>query len=169
MIPFAVLKVLPWRHIAGAVAVVAVVGSIWLHGRGAGKDAVQARWDADKAQAALDHAAALGRVLQAQKGILNSMEQARRERRNEEDRIRGIHAAIVDSLRDRPEGRAASGVPDAAATGTGCTGAGLARPDAGFLAGYAADAARLQSALAECRSGYQATRERLDEVNAASR
>ena len=169
MIPLAALKLLPWRHIAGAVAVVAVVGSIWMHGRSAGKDAVQARWDADKAQAALDHAAALGRVLEAQKGILNAVEQARRERRNEEDRIRGIHAAIVDSLRDRPEGRATSGVPDASSAGTGCTGAGLARPDAGFLAGYAADAARLQSALAECRAGYQAARERIDEVNDPSR
>jgi hypothetical protein len=66
---------------------------------------------------------------------------------------------MVGSLRERPEGRVQS-CPVYTDTGApaGCTGAGLARPDAEFLAGYAADAARLEATLEQCRAAYEAVR-----------
>ena len=71
--------------------------------------------------------------------------------------ITAVHAAELERLRNRPAVRAADRPGEAAspaATGVGCTGAGLAGPDAGFLAGYAADAGRLQAELARCTAAY---------------
>jgi hypothetical protein len=46
-------------------------------------------------------------------------------------------------------------VSSSAGNVVGCTGEGLARPDAEFLAGFAADAARLQAAYDSCRKAYE--------------
>lgn len=77
---------------------------------------------------------------------------------HEKNRIAADLRVALDGLRNRPERPASSGgaVPEGASDGVGCTGAGLARPDAEFLVGYAADAAGLQSALAACQSAYSA-------------
>lgn len=58
--------------------------------------------------------------------------------------------AALERLRNRPER-----LPEAArGSCAGATGAELAGRDAAFLAGYAADAARLQVAFDACKSGY---------------
>lgn len=55
MIPLAFL---PWRLILPALAVLALLGGAWFHGRSSGADAVQANWDAERvAQAAAAEAA----------------------------------------------------------------------------------------------------------------
>lgn len=90
-----------------------------------------------------------------------------RENQNIDSRFR----IDFDGVRHRPEARSDGGdVPQAGASeaGTGaagCTGQGLARPDAQFLAGYAADAARLRLALAECAARYEAARQAIERVN----
>jgi hypothetical protein len=67
------------------------------------------------------------------------------------------YRTLVDSLRNRPEIRDTKRdtVPDSTGDVVGCTGAQLARPDAEFLAGYAADAERLQAAYNSCRQAYE--------------
>jgi hypothetical protein len=165
MIPL-ILKVLPWKHIAAAAAGAAVIGGIYLWGYGAGKDAVRADWDKERITTAQKHAEAVERVLASQQAIQSMLDQARRDRKHDEDRINRLHAAAVDSLRDRPE-RPAGGVPDAAGSGgiaSGCTGANLYREDAAVALGIARDADLVRAALAECRAGYQAARERLGQV-----
>jgi len=85
-------------------------------------------------------------------------------RKSKDDQIKNISsrlAATLNSLRDRPE-RPASGLPQNSTVGGVCTGAGLARPDGEFLAGYAADAARLQSAYETCVRSYNAARKALE-------
>lgn len=91
-----------------------------------------------------------------------SLAQAQEKRNVEVARINSNHAAVVDSLRKRPERivtvtrSEVSGTP-AACTGT--TGAELARGDAEFLAGYSADAAKLETALNQCEAAYNALRQ----------
>lgn len=84
------------------------------------------------------------------------------EKRNVEiARINKRHAAVIDSLRQRPERKVPDSnheVPGATPACTGTTGAELARGDAEFLAGYAADAARLDAELTKCEAAYNALR-----------
>jgi hypothetical protein len=60
-------------------------------------------------------------------------------------------------MRTRPE-RPSGAVPQAPSTCFGLSGAELARGDGEFLAGYAADAARLKAALEQCKAQYNSLR-----------
>lgn len=94
-----------------------------------------------------------------ERALLDALSVAKQEHTREIQRINIKHNSVVDSLRNRPESRAGiGGVPQTATAGVGCTGAGLARPDATFLAGYAADAAKLNEALLLCRKAYDEIR-----------
>lgn len=96
----------------------------------------------------------------------NSRLSALLEKKNEENAVteRKLNDTLVQ-LRNRPERTTNStGLPTAAEAGRGCTGAGLAGPDADFLAGYAADSARLQSAYNECTARYEDVRQKLQEL-----
>lgn len=146
-----------------ALALAALLGWSHLTAYQAGRDRVQARWDVAKASEAQQRASDLEQALATQRGLQAQIDTLRREARNEVARINRNHALALDGLRNRPQARAtdSSGVPPAAGSGVGCTGQGLARPDAEFLIWFARDAARLQSALDQCRAGYQAAQERL--------
>ena len=145
---------------AVTVLACAAVG-VWSYrtGHASGAARVQAKWDAERAA----HARALIAVIEERDRATAAMaartEALKREYKRETDRIAADRDRLLASLRDRPE-RPAGGadMPDGAASGAGCTGAGLARPDAEFLVGYAADAERLQSALATCQAAYDAVR-----------
>lgn len=138
-----------------ALAVALTFGSL-LYGFVKGEAHVQAKWDAARiaaeTKATKDRADQLKREMSLQRLADTRLEEGKREA----DRIRNKYDAALDGLRQRPEGRADTGTPEAPSASVGCTGKGLARPDAEFLAGYAADAARLQSALSECRAAYRA-------------
>jgi hypothetical protein len=147
-----------------ALAIACLLGWTHLTAYKAGKDRVQARWDVAKASEAMQRASDLEQALATQRGLQTQIDKLRKDARNEVARINRTHALALDGLRNRPEARASdtAGVPPAAGTGIGCTGQGLARPDAEFLAEFSADAARLQAAFDQCRAGYQAAKERLD-------
>jgi hypothetical protein len=98
---------------------------------------------------------------QREKALTEALDKQRLERRREIDRITAEYRRTLDSLRERPDRPSDGGVPEGAAAGVGCTGAGLAGPDAAFLAGYAADAARLQLALDQCKAAYDAVRQHM--------
>jgi len=121
-------------------------------GKQSGMSEVKALWDSDRLAIAEAQAEERMKARQREQALQVLVDRQRKEHQNEVRRIVREHAALTDSLRDRPETRAsAGGVPEGSDAGTaGCTGAGLAGPDARFLAGYAADAARLQSALRAC-------------------
>lgn len=103
-----------------------------------------------------------GRVARAKEAdYVGKLAKAQESRNVEVARINRKHADTVASLRQRPERLAtfASEVPSAPAACTGSTGAELARGDAEFLAGYAADAAKLEAALNQCEAAYNALRD----------
>lgn len=103
-------------------------------------------------------AEAANREIEAQ--AVRSLAEAQEKRNAEIARINSNHAAVVDGLRKRPE-RAAprSEVSSAPTACAGTTGAELARGDAEFLAGYSADAAKLEAALNQCEAAYNALRQ----------
>ena len=90
----------------------------------------------------------------------NKLAQAQETHNVEVTRINRKHAAIVASLRNRPERPAAPAgeVPSPTPACVAATGQELARGDAEFLAGYAADAASLEAALNQCEAAYNALR-----------
>lgn len=148
-----------------ATALACAVGGAWLYRTGFTKGAasVRAEWDAERAAQLAALAEQQMKARQREKALTDALEQQRLERRREVDRIVREHQRIVDGLRNRPEARASDGgVPEGAAAGVGCTGQGLARGDAEFLAGYSADAARLQSALNACQAAYDEVRRALN-------
>lgn len=127
----------------------------------AGRAVIRAEWTAQRLEDSQRHAEELEAALAAQRALQARIDQIMKDNRHEIARINRAHTAALDGLRQRPEARSDAVMPTPAGATAGCTGAGLARPDAEFLVGFAADAARLQSALNECRSRYQAARESL--------
>lgn len=85
-----------------------------------------------------------------------SAEKARVENMREINQINARHSAVVNSLRNRPE-RAKDfkpGLPETPSACSGVSGAELARGDGEFLAGYAADAKKVEQALQQCINQY---------------
>jgi len=84
--------------------------------------------------------------------------QAEQEKINAQAQARAAGAASLNSerMRQRAERRIspAGGVPEAAATCAGSTGAELSRPDATFLIGIAQRADEQRAALAACYGAY---------------
>lgn len=118
---------------------------------------VQSKWDAEKAV----QAKAIITLIEAKDAenarLADLATKIRKEKQRDLQTADARYRAELERLRSRPEERAGgeSGLPDTAAAGTGCTGAGLAGPDARFLAGFALDAARLQAAYDECKAKYE--------------
>lgn len=75
-------------------------------------------------------------------------------------RINDRHAAAIASLQQRPDRKPAnpSGVPSTSPTCQGATGAELSNRDAIFLAGFAARADEVRTALGACYKAYDSLR-----------
>lgn len=124
---------------------------------------VQSSWNLERAATAQAQAEELMKARQRESALRDLADRLRKEKRDEANRLAREYAADLERLRDRPEARAGTGgVPEGAAAGVGCTGAGLARLDAAFLTGYAHDAARLQLALDTCQAAYDEVRRSLE-------
>jgi hypothetical protein len=98
--------------------------------------------------------AAQSKARQIEQQMQTKADKIQKEKLNAVKTANAKYNALIDSLRNRPETRA-DGMPEGADNAVGCTGAGLARPDAEFLAGYSADAAKLQAAYNSCRQAYE--------------
>ena len=150
-----------WTKVTIALTTLALIAGsaafVYNKGKRSGMQQVQTLWDSEKLVMleAIQTQALLAQARQAE--IDQQVAQARRNQREASNRIAQLERDLFNSLHDRPEARAGTGgVPEAADSGVGCTGQGLARSDASFLAGFAADAARLQSALTTCTAAYRA-------------
>ena len=142
------------------ITVIALASGLWAtytHGEEAGRARVQQLWDQDSARRAVRIADAQIILRATEHALIEESAIKLRAKNDELARTRRVLGAELERLRNRPEVRAADrpGEPaDIATTGVGCTGAGLARPDAAFLAGYGADARRLQLEFDRCRAAY---------------
>lgn len=133
-----------------ACIVFAIAG--YSNGKEAGSNAANLKCESDKLQRANEYASELQQARKKSEVLQASADRLRKEKANEIKRIAIGYQSAIDGLRDRAETRAGpGGLPEAPSDGAGCTGAGLARPDAGFIAGYAADVARLQAEFDLCR------------------
>lgn len=143
-----------------AAGVIAFTGVVGWKAYNAGQDEATQRltsiYVAEKLETQKAVNAELMKARQREKELLAVMKQSSQEYNNEIQRVTTKHDNIIDSLRNRPITRTDSdrGVPESTSTDTGCTGKGLARPDGEFLAGYSADAAKLQAALNSCKERY---------------
>lgn len=148
-----------------AVAIVVVLALFGLsaYSYRAGKAAVQQEWDKEKAAIAQAHMEEMQRARQREAELQATIDKQTEAYKNDLANIAADYQRVVVWLRDRPAVRAgAGGVPQGSAAGVGCTGAGLSRGDAEFLARYAADAARTRKALDQCVRQYEEVRQALE-------
>ena len=150
----------PWVILAFVLAVGAAAGGGYYQGNTAGRAVVQQAWDKEKAE---QYAAYAKGQEEARKREQEMQQAADKLRREKDAEIRDINAratALTNSLRDRQERPAKDGsMSGAARSCSGASGAELAKGDGEFLAGYSADAARLQAALDQCVKQYNAARQ----------
>lgn len=93
-----------------------------------------------------------------ERGLVDTIHRIKKEADFEKQDLVSEYELVIDELRSRPSARASTdsdGVSETPSSDLGCTGAGLAQPDAAFLAGYARDAATLRIALDQCVSAYE--------------
>lgn len=151
----------PWLIIAFLLTVAAAAGGGYYKGNNAGRVEVQQAWDREKAE---QYAAYAKGQEEARKREQEMQATADRLRKEKDAEIRNINArstALANQLRERPERPTQDGsVSGTTRSCAGASGKELARSDGEFLAGYAADAARLQAALDQCVKQYNAIRNR---------
>jgi hypothetical protein len=149
------LKILAAAATAIAISSAGIAWFAHSKGRASGMSQIQMLWDAERAVQLAAQAEAEMKARQTEQALQAAINRIKQEKTREAIKLANDYAAVVDSLHDRAETRAGDGgVPEGAVLGVGCTGQGLARPDAEFLAGYARDAGRLQLALNVCRQAY---------------
>lgn len=118
------------------------------YGHQHGAAGVQAKWDTEKAATATAQ-----RTKEAE--LQAGMDKLRTEKNRETAKLRSTVAALTDSLRNRPERPAVPSSTSAGDGATGCTGAGLYKPDGEFLVGESARADQIRLALITCQKAYQ--------------
>ena len=151
----------PWVILAFVLAVGAAAGGGYYQGNTAGRAVIQQAWDKEKAEQYAAYAKGQEEARQREQEMQQAADKLRREK---DAQIRDINAratALTNSLRDRQERPSKDGsMSGTARSCAGASGAELAKGDGEFLAGYSADAARLQAALDQCVKQYNAVRQK---------
>jgi hypothetical protein len=151
----------PWVILGFVLAVGAAAGGGYYKGNSAGQAEVQQAWDKEKAEQYAAYAKAQEEARQREQEMQQAADKLRRDKDAEIRNINARATALTNSLRDRQERPTQSGDGSGAARScSGASGAELAKGDGEFLAGYAADAARLQAALDQCVKQYNAVRQK---------
>jgi len=149
------LGILMNRWVLGGLAGLVMLGFSFWKGYTSGKDVIQQKWDAEKVVLEREAQEAKDQAREAERSMQKEVNRIQREKHDAVKVANSKYRTLVDSLRNRPEIRATDAMPSSTGDVVGCTGAQLARPDAEFLAGYAADAERLQAAYNSCRQAYE--------------
>lgn len=159
-----------WRAIAIAAALAGLAWAyhLWAdHQRETGRDEVRTEWAAER----LETAKQTLRLIETNtRKSFDLQAAADKERKALNAKLHSVDLELAESLqrlRNRPERPAASNTNVPTNTNPGgpgpeggsCTGAGLYGGDGRFLAGFAADAKRLQAALRTCRAEQRAAQE----------
>ena len=150
----------PWVILGFVLAIGAAAGGGYYQGNTAGRAVIQQAWDKEKAEQYAAYAKGQEEARQREQEMQQAADKLRREK---DAQIRDINAratALTNSLRDRQERPSKDGsMSGTARSCSGASGAELAKGDGEFLAGYSADAARLQAALDQCVKQYNAVRQ----------
>lgn len=149
----------PWVILGFVLALIAAFGGGYYQGNESGQASVQQKWDKENARLQAEYAENQRIAREKEQALQSSADKLRQEKDREIRNISARATALSNSLRDRAERPAQSGaVSGSACACAGATGAQLARGDGEFLAGYGADAARLQAALNQCVAQYEEVR-----------
>lgn len=151
-------------------AILATAG--WaIHGFGlaAGQAETQAKWDQQRITDAAANVQAAMQARAREQALQSTADKIRQEKTREIADLNRRHAALVDSLRHRPD-RPADYLPAAAqdaGTGpaAGCGADQLYREDAAMALGIARDADLVRIALRQCHAQYQAAADAAQEVS----
>jgi hypothetical protein len=138
-----------------------VANRIYRAGYESAEAKVTAQWSKEREQLLVRH---MEEIAQADRIQAEMQAYADTLRRDYDDQIGDItrrYDGVLAELRSRPPRPAAPtpGLPQAPGAGAACTGEGLARPDAEFLAGYAADAAKVAAGFEACMATVKKYRE----------
>jgi hypothetical protein len=147
------LGILMNRWVLGGLAGLVMLGFSFWKGYTSGKDVIQQKWDAEKVVLEREAQEAKDQAREAERNMQSEVNRIQKEKHHAIKAADSKYRTLIDSLRNRPEAR--DTMPSSTGDVVGCTGAQLARPDAEFLAGYAADAERLQAAYNSCRQAYE--------------
>lgn len=141
------------KWFVGSVLIVVISGIAYFKGYHSGKNAVQTAWDKQVAESTL-------KSVEIERSMQKRVDAIVEEKNSEIARINRSHASVVARLQHRPERPAE--VPASPAASQDCSGAGLYRQDAEFLAG---EAARADLYAIELRSCYKAYEEVFNAAN----
>lgn len=137
------------------IALVVMIALGYNKGYNNGAEAIKAEWTIEKLAIEQEYSSKLEQAISKQEQLNIKIETIQKARINETKNINAKHAATLSLLRQRPAQRSAdTSLSTTSPTAIGCTGKELAKPDAEFLAGYAADAAKLNEALQQCKAQY---------------
>jgi len=153
----------PWFLLGAALAIAAAGAGGLYKGHQLGMAEVQQAWDKEKTQQYAAYAEAQEAARRKEQELQASADKLRKEKDAEIRNINARATALSNSLRERASRPAAeaSAVPSTASAGcapASCTGAGLSREDAEFLAGEATRADELRAALRQCHAQYESLR-----------
>jgi hypothetical protein len=154
----------PWLILGFVLAVAAAGGAGLYQGHELGVAEVQQKWDKERAAQLAEHAAAQAAAREKEQELQASADLLRKDKDREIRDLNARTAALTNSLRDRPsrptaETSTVSSTASAGCAPSSCTGAGLSREDAEFLAGEATRADELRASLKQCYAQYQAIRQ----------
>jgi len=139
---------------------------LYVEGKRVGIAETTLAWQKDKKRLANEYIKSIEEAREKEQQLQHQANTMRLEHQREIEAIRRTHATVVASLQQRPQTRASETSPICVtgntAAGVGSTGKELARPDAEFLIGYAAEVEMLQKAYNECRQKYNALRDLLN-------
>lgn len=139
----------------GAVLAVGIAGGVgYWKGDEAGQAKIQQLWDQDKARLAEEYAKNLAEQREKERAAQAIADKTREQKDREIREANARSAALLNSLRDRPERPKDGGVSKDSGTCSAASGAQLARGDGEFLAGYTADVVKLRKELDHCVAQY---------------
>ena len=151
----------PWVILGFVIAIALAAGGGYYKGNEAGMADVQQQWDKEKAAQMEQYAKDQEAARQKEQELQANADKLRREKDAQIRDINARHTAIVNGLRDRQARPESGRVPETTGTGpTACSGKELYREDGEFLAGIAAEADRLKTALDQCVRQYNAARQK---------
>ena len=141
--------------ILGAVIAIGLAGGVgYWRGDEAGQAYVQQQWDKEKARLADEYAKNLQEQREKEREAQAVADKTREQKDREIRDANARNAALLNSLRDRPERPKDGGVSEDSRACVAASGAQLAKGDGEFLARYSADADRLQRELNHCVAQY---------------
>jgi hypothetical protein len=154
----------PWLILGFVLAVAAAGGAGLYQGRELGMAEVQQKWDRERAAQEAEYAAAQAAAREKEQALQASADSLRKEKDREIRDLNARATALANSLRDRPTRPTAESSPVSSTASVGCpvpvcTGTGLSKEDAGFLAGEAARGDELRTLLKQCHAQYEAIRQ----------